>query len=234
MALPSFAAGAHWVELVPEAEPVEEPINRSNFHQPTVLAEDAPYLPPKYNYPDKFDRPVFTGQRWVPEMKNGKIMRDKTRKMLTKKSISKKGGPQLGWINRHALTVDSSPANWFQAFFPTEAEGDKFCVKLLAVFSNAKTNQMGAGATLYPDFVEFTARDIEKFIGLYILNGLNPSPDITMKFKSQYEDQIQGNDFVWRNFKPLATRKPRWLKAFFVFKILIKKFLIGRKIHSIK
>jgi hypothetical protein len=54
-ALPGFAAGAHWVELVPEAEPVEEPINLSNFHQPTVSAEDAPYLPLKYNYPDKFD-----------------------------------------------------------------------------------------------------------------------------------------------------------------------------------
>jgi Transposase IS4 len=53
------------------------------------------------------------------------------------------------------------------------------------------------------------------FIGLYILNGLNPSPDLNMKFKSQVEDPIQGNDFVTNNFKPNAVKKHKWFRAFF-------------------
>jgi hypothetical protein len=72
--LSGFSAGAHWVKLILESEPVMEPMNVSNFHQPTVSADDAPYLPDKYNYQERFDRLVFTGMKWVPTMKNGKVL----------------------------------------------------------------------------------------------------------------------------------------------------------------
>jgi hypothetical protein len=81
--LSGFADGAHWVELNPELVPVEEPV--LNFHQPTVSTEDAPYLSPKFNYQEKFDRSVFTAQKWVPVLNNGKISRDrKTGEIVTK------------------------------------------------------------------------------------------------------------------------------------------------------
>ena len=50
-----------------------------------------------------------------------------------------------------------------------------------------KAVQMGAGVEggCYPSFVPFMYNEIEHFIGLYILQGLNPSPQVEAKFSSQ-------------------------------------------------
>ena len=50
-----------------------------------------------------------------------------------------------------------------------------------------KAVQMGVGVQggCYPSFVPFSYAEIEQFIGLYILQGLNPSPQVEMKFVSQ-------------------------------------------------
>ena len=41
---------------------------------------------------------------------------------------------------------------------------------------------------------------IEHFLGLFILQGLNPSPQVEMKFNSQQVDPVQGNDLCYRIF----------------------------------
>ena len=43
---------------------------------------------------------------------------------------------------------------------------------------------MGAGVQggCYPSFVPFTYNENERFIGLYILQGLNPSPQVEANF----------------------------------------------------
>ena len=53
---------------------------------------------------------------------------------------------------------------------------------------------------VYPEYTNFSPSEIKSFLGLYLLNALNPSPQINMKFKSQAEDTINGNDLCHERF----------------------------------
>ena len=55
----------------------------------------------------------------------------------------------------------------------------------------------------------------ERFIALYILQGLNPSPQVEMKFNSQETDPVQGNDLCYHVFGCDAVRRHKQFKAFF-------------------
>ena len=54
-------------------------------------------------------------------------------------------------------------------------------------------------------FENFTLREIEKHLSLYIVQGLNPAPWITMKAYCQSQEPVQGNDLIslliGKNFK---------------------------------
>jgi hypothetical protein len=52
----------------------------------------------------------------------------------------------------------------------------------------------GQQGGIYPEFTSFSPKDIKNFLGLYLLNGLNPSPQLKQKFKVQHEDLINGSD----------------------------------------
>ena len=57
---------------------------------------------------------------------------------------------------------------------------------------------LGAGVPggIYPAFKPFSYQEIERFIALYILQGLNPSPQVEMKFNSQETDLSKEMIFV--------------------------------------
>ena len=65
-----------------------------------------------------------------------------------------------------------------------------------ANFLNAKAASMGAGVQggVYPDIKPFSYEDIEKHLALYILQGLNPLPQVEQKLASQANDTVQGNN----------------------------------------
>ena len=46
-----------------------------------------------------------------------------------------------------------------------------------------------SGGLLYK-FEPFTPREIEKHLSLFIVQGLNPSPQLKMKAKSQKQEQV--------------------------------------------
>ena len=83
-------------------------------------------------------------------------------------------------------------------------------------YTNQKAFFANAGTELcYPDFVSFTPREIERHLGVYFINGLNPSPQVKMKFRSQEQDPINENDLVWKCMGPNAKGRHRHFKAFF-------------------
>ena len=53
-----------------------------------------------------------------------------------------------------------------------------------------------------------------RHLGIYITNGLAPSPQVTMKFNPQEKDPIKGNDFISSAVGPNALRRHREFKAF--------------------
>ncbi len=84
-------------------------------------------------------------------------------------------------------------------------------------YSNKKALLCNAGqkGDVYPEYTNFSPSEIKSFLGLYLLNGLNPSPQINMKFKSQSEDPINGNDLCHERFGKNAVKRHKHFKAFF-------------------
>ena len=61
---------------------------------------------------------------------------------------------------------------------------------------------LGAGVpgSIYPTFKPFSYQEIESFIVLYILQGLNLPLQVAMKFNSKETDPVQGNDLCYHVF----------------------------------
>ena len=91
---------------------------------------------------------------------------------------------------------------------------------------------MGAGVQggMYHDFKPFSYEDIEKHLVLYILQGLNPLPQVEKKFASQANDQVQGNDLCFCVFGSNAIHCHHHFKAFFCIQDPTKK-MTGCKEH---
>ena len=69
-------------------------------------------------------------------------------------------------------------------------------------YTNTKAHILHVGlGDKNPDFVDFTLDELMKHTALYLFQGLSPSSQIEMKFKSSNnEDPINGNDLVHRAF----------------------------------
>ena len=221
--LAGLATSAYWQLLVPEEIPVKEPSNVADFRAPTIPEGDHAIVPIKYNFSDRFDRPVFVGKKEVPKFTRQQKLRYSTgvkteKALLFEETLAEEGGPKMSWIRSNNLSMDSTPADWFHAFLPSRrsaAEEKKFHSNMWCKFTNQKANIANAGVDCYPDFKPFTPREIEKHLAVYFVNGLNPSPQVEMKFRQQAHDPIQGNDFIWKQMGPGAKARHRHFKAFF-------------------
>ena len=106
--------------------------------------------------------------------------------------FTNEGGPKAEFLFENCLNVNSTPQGWLMAFLPLydgtskcpDRERNVCFSHKWAKFTNMKAAQMGAGVQggCYPSFIPFTYNEIECFIGLYILQGLNPSPQVEAKF----------------------------------------------------
>ena len=73
----------------------------------------------------------------------------------------------------------------------------------------------GPGEIIYPDFKPFTLEEVKKFIAIYILQGLSPSPKIRQKFKPQQEDPVNGNNLCHKVFTRSGEKRHKIFKDFF-------------------
>jgi len=90
---------------------------------------------------------------------------------------------------------------------------------MLARWTNLKATLAGAGwnGSCYYDFKPFTALELRQHFGLYILNGLSPSPRVEKKLNPQRKDPVHGNNFAFNSFGPNAECRHRHFKAFLAF-----------------
>ena len=203
-----FAETAKWKLLKPIEELVAEPDNIVGMlHAPTIPEEDALFVPQKHNFAETFDHSPFLGCQKIPcHHCNEHQMHDPhTNQPMWNEEVNINGGPRADWLKANHFDGNSSPADWFQAFLPV-FDGSCHCpwvsntplrTHKWANFLNMKAASMGAGVQggMYPDFKPFSFEDIE--IALYILQGLNMSPQVEQKFTSQANDPVQGNDLCF-------------------------------------
>ena len=52
-----------------------------------------------------------------------------------------------------------------------------------------------------------------------MVHGLSPSPHVSMKFNSQQEDDINGNDFIKRSLGPATVRRHKHFRRFLLHSV---------------
>ena len=75
----------------------------------------------------------------------------------------------------------------------------KFSVSNWMAYSNTKAMLCNAGkpGSIYSGkFKPFSTKDIMQMIGIYILDGIAPSPQVEQKMQPQLKQQTHGNDFM--------------------------------------
>ena len=72
---------------------------------------------------------------------------------------------------------------------------------------------VGVPGGVYPNFKPFSYQEIEHLIGLYVIQGLNLSPRIEMKFSSQQSDPLQGSDLCFHAIGEDAICRHKQFKA---------------------
>ena len=75
---------------------------------------------------------------------------------------------------------------------------------------------------MYPYYTPFTNNELRKHIGLYMVHRLAPLPQVSIKFTSQEQDEINGNYFVKRSLEPADTRLHKHFRHFFATQCPVK------------
>ena len=105
------------------------------------------------------------------------------------------------------LSDNSEPLDWFWSFIDIDGKNSLFdqCTK----WTNAKgiLANFGEIGGPYPTWKPFCVEEVKGFIALYIFNGINISPQMQYKSRSQEQDSVNGNDFIHRNFDGCGGEK---------------------------
>ena len=224
-----FDPGARQELLEPDEEEVVEEeileVDGVTFHGPT--SDGAEKGAKRYNYGETFDRLPFTGQAKQPKKwRNGRIAVDRNDRVMYEVREHTDTIPNIDFCEEHGLNLDTHPAKWFEAFLPIKnlrrgggAGMLPFSMESCLSWTNTKARMLNAGlGGKYNDYVDFTLDELMQHTALYLVQGLSPSPQVAMKFESQVDDPINGNDLVHRVFggkSSMAVRRHKHFKAFF-------------------
>ena len=130
------------------------------------------------------------------------------------------------FIKKHNLTPASHPADYANIFLPFGSNivnGREYpSFQLLTKWTNIKASHAGAGedGLCYKDFKPFTMEELRRHVGIYLWNGISPSPQIEMKFVPQSKDVVHGSGFIYSSFGPNAERRHRHFKVHHIFLLL--------------
>ena len=198
MAGSGFPVTARWELIEQLQEDVLEALNYNieglAFHPPTSSDNiDRPNIEPPiiYNYPQlDYDLPPFIMQAKLPVMDhNGDPERDQdTGEYKYEYGIVNASVPNIDFTQKNHLDQYSSPCDWFNSFFPIFKNHRSLTTQVtledITTWSNQKAYiaNSGQGGKQYESWRPFTVEEIMAHIGVYVLNGLIPSPKIEYKF----------------------------------------------------
>ena len=217
----AFTPGAHWELLECDGEYINESIPRG-FRAPTVPSGENATVK-KRNYKVKFDRMAFTGLTELPKRhRNGAIAKKRDGSIIFETKAHTNTEVNMTFVRKHKLNVDSSPVYWFKAFLPvtnTDVGAKTYSIQHSLMWTNLRATLEQAGISgKYADFKSFTLHELLQHLGIYLLQALSPSPQIDMKFYSQRDDPVNGNDLVHNSFggkSATSQRRHRHFKSFF-------------------
>jgi hypothetical protein len=179
----------------------------------------------KKNYLHQFDRPVFSGQAWIPKRwPSGRgIAKKANGEMIWEKRPYEDTIPSYEFLKKHKLDGHSKPTEWFEAFLPCKNKKQdhktQFTLEKVLSWTNFRARVLesaGLGGK-YADFTDFSLKEMKQHMGLCLFQGLSPSPQVEMKFASSAQDPVNGSDFIHNAFggnTGKSTRRHRHFKCF--------------------
>ena len=105
-------------------------------------------------------------------------------------------------------------------------ESSKACFEQWAKHTDHKATLMNVG----PTFMPFTKKEIKQFLGLFVMQGLSPSPQINQKIKPQVKDLVNGNDLFHNAFGCDAELRLKILRDALQFVILQLQIHLRRNV----
>ncbi len=120
---PCYHPSASWRLLeLDTTSPLQNPNNLPGLVAPTVHATGGTTEPQKFNINEVFDRDPFISEAPEYELdRHGKIRKDRDGNPIMVNKLIKKGRPKQSFLQKHKLTSDSHPAEWFGALLPDSA-----------------------------------------------------------------------------------------------------------------
>ncbi len=126
-----FDLSARWRELKHNETPVGEPTRPNHLRGPSVSQNEDEFK--KLNFDEHVSahplllchksQMVKLGQRKQP-------LKDKRVQMMYEKEIQNEGRANVQWLNKHKLTKDSEPHDWFEALLPFTSTEESFGIHL--------------------------------------------------------------------------------------------------------
>ena len=226
-----FPPGSHWELMEATGEEIEEDMNVGGiqFVGPTEQLEEINLGQKKRNFTETFDRaPFISRQCLLPDKTaNGRI---KKKKLNSGKEVysyslqqppSDETVPNFHFLFEQNIGFDSHPADWLEPLFPSrrykDTHPDAVTLQDMTKWTNAKAMLACAGdkGASYSNFQYFSIDEIRSHLGLYLLQGVSPSPQVEQKFKNSEEDPVNGSELCHRVFGESGPRRHKEFKAFF-------------------
>ena len=129
--------------------------------------------------------------------------------------------PNLEFLFLHNINLDSHPAEWFNIFFSksctknTHPKGVK--IEEFQSWKNTKAMVENAGrrGEKYKGIKDFTEKEMMTHLGVYLLHGIPPAPQIEMKFISYLDDPVNGSNMCNNIFGRSGVTCHKEFKTFF-------------------
>ena len=125
--------------------------------------------------------------------------------------------PNVYFLKNDGIDHNSKPVEWVDILIPWKKDNNNeglLDIETIADHTNMRITCITASHSRRNPIKPFSIDGVIRYFGLYMLNGLNPSPQISRKFNSQLEDTVQGNDMCHNNFGPNAEERHVNFKVF--------------------
>ena len=172
-----FGEAMHWKVIKPLIK-IEDSMYLTNNRALTVPEGEFGGGVAKLDYVEQFDcLPFF----WELEefkfdcFKRRKVNRTTRRPVRNRKACKDKGRVDPTFFEKHDLHSDSRPSEWFTPWIPIELTNS------WTTYTNTKAMMVNAGqkGKPYPDYEPFTVKELRQHIGVVMLQGIAPSPQVS-------------------------------------------------------
>jgi hypothetical protein len=182
----------------------------------------------KMRYKGLHKSPTNSGRPPKKRARKGRKL-SPTRKQVVNEPVGTRvrGGPNADFLKRYGLDERSHLMDWFSVLMPmnpamnqedpaaANVKGNKttvFAVSNWTAYSNTKAIMCNTGepGSIYAGkFKPFKNKDISSMLGVYIIDGLAPSPQLTWKMQDQERQPTHGNDRIAAVIGPVWQQKCR-------------------------